>query len=45
MRQIAPTFAQLRGEHMADAQRLSIEFYKRHTEVILYLRGLHGRLR
>ncbi|MFZ0852001.1 MAG: hypothetical protein WAO08_22700 [Hyphomicrobiaceae bacterium] len=37
VRQIAPTFAQLRGEYMVDAQRLSIEFYKRHTEVILYL--------
>ena len=37
MRQIAPTFAQLRGEYMVDPQRLSIEFYKRHTEVILYL--------
>jgi hypothetical protein len=37
VRQIRPTFERLREEHMADAQRLSIEFYKRHTEIILYL--------
>ena len=37
VRQIAPTFQRLRGEHMMDAGRRSIEFYKRHTEIILYL--------
>jgi DNA-binding protein H-NS len=37
VRQIAPTFERLRREHAADAGRRSIEFYKRHTEVILYL--------
>jgi len=37
VRQIAPTFERLRGEHVADARRRSIEFYKRHAEIILYL--------
>jgi hypothetical protein len=37
VKQIAPTFERLRGEHVADARRRSIEFYKRHTEIILYL--------
>ena len=37
IRQIAPTFERLRGEHATDARARSIEFYKRHTEIILYL--------
>jgi hypothetical protein len=37
VRQIAPTFDKLRRDHSVDERRRSIEFYKRHTEVILYL--------
>ena len=37
VRQIEPTFERLRGEHAMDVRRRSIEFYKRHTEIILYL--------
>ena len=37
VRLIAPTFDRLRSEHKVDVQRRSIEFYKRHTEIILYL--------
>jgi hypothetical protein len=37
VRQIAPMFDRLRQEHTVDARRRSIEFYKRHTEIILYL--------
>ena len=37
VRQIAPTFAQMRAEHTRDPARLPIEFYKRQTEIILYL--------
>ena len=37
VRTIAPTFERLRQEHKRDSGRLSIEYYKRHTEVILYL--------
>jgi hypothetical protein len=34
---IAPTFDRLREKHREDPRQLSIEYYKRHTEVILYL--------
>jgi DNA gyrase inhibitor GyrI len=34
---IAPTFERLGTEHVVDAKRRSLEFYKRHTEIILYL--------
>ena len=37
VRSIAPTFERLREEHTQDPARLSIEYYKRHTEVVLYL--------
>jgi hypothetical protein len=37
VRSIAPTFERLREEHTQDPRRLSIEYYKRHTEVVLYL--------
>ena len=37
VRTIAPTLERLREEHKRDPGRLSIEYYKRHTEVILYL--------
>jgi DNA gyrase inhibitor GyrI len=34
---IAPTFAQMRREHGRDPARLPIEYYKRSSEIILYL--------
>ena len=34
---IAPTFAQMRREHGRDSTRLPIEYYKRSTEILLYL--------
>ena len=34
---IAPTFAQMRREHGRDPVRLPIEYYKRSSEIILYL--------
>ena len=37
VRNIAPTFERLREKHKRDPRRLPIEYYKRHTEVILYL--------
>jgi DNA gyrase inhibitor GyrI len=37
VRSIAPTFERLSEEHTRDPRRLSIEYYKRHTEVVLYL--------
>jgi hypothetical protein len=37
VRQVAPTFDRLLREHTVDARRRSIEFYKRLTEIILYL--------
>jgi len=37
VRQIAPTFEAMRERYTRDPARLPIEFYKRHTEIILYL--------
>ena len=37
IRSIGPAFERLREEHKRDQHRLPIEYYKRHTEVILYL--------
>jgi len=37
VRRIAPTLAQMRQEHARDPARLPIEYYKRHTEIVLYL--------
>jgi hypothetical protein len=37
VKQIARTFEHLRKEHVRDVRRPSIEFYKRHTEIVLYL--------
>ena len=37
IRNIGPTFERLREDHKRDPRRLPIEYYKRHTEVILYL--------
>jgi hypothetical protein len=37
VRNIAPTFERLREQHKRDPRRLPIEYYKRQTEVILYL--------
>ena len=34
---IAPTFIQMRREHGRDPTRLPIEFYKRSSEILLYL--------
>jgi len=34
---IAPTFAKMRRQHGRDATRLPIEYYKRSTEIVLYL--------
>jgi hypothetical protein len=34
---IAPAFAQLRQEHGRDPARLPIEYYKRSSEIVLYL--------
>jgi hypothetical protein len=37
VRNIAPTFERLREQHKRDPRRPPIEYYKRQTEVILYL--------
>jgi hypothetical protein len=37
VREIAPMFEKMREQHARDPARLPIEFYKRHTEIILYL--------
>jgi hypothetical protein len=37
VRGIAPTLAQMRQQHTPDPARLPIEYYKRHTEIVLYL--------
>ncbi|MBI2054945.1 MAG: hypothetical protein HYT39_02500 [Candidatus Sungbacteria bacterium] len=37
VRNIAPTFADLAKNYKTDPARLPIEFYKRHTHVILYM--------
>jgi hypothetical protein len=37
VRQIAPTFELMREQYTRDPARLPIEFYKRHTEIILCL--------
>jgi hypothetical protein len=37
VRLIAPTFEEMRREHPRDPARLPIEYYKRHTEIVLFL--------
>ena len=37
VRLIAPTFEEMRREHSRDPARLPIEYYKRHTEIVLLL--------
>jgi hypothetical protein len=37
VRRIAPTLAHMRQHHTPDPARLPIEYYKRHTEIVLYL--------
>ena len=37
VRLIAPTFQEMRREHSRDPARLPIEYYKRHTEIVLFL--------
>lgn len=37
VRGIAPTLAQMRQHHRRDPLRLPIEYYKRHTEIVLFL--------
>ena len=34
---IGPTFVEMRQKHARDPSRLPIEYYKRHTEIVLYL--------
>src|SRR5262245_23697433 len=42
VRSIGPAFERLREEHTQDPARLSIEYYKRDTEVVLYLPIVNG---
>lgn len=37
VKKIAPTFEELAKNYKADQTRLPVEFYKRHTHIILYL--------
>ena len=37
VRRIGPTFEEMRRQHPRDPVRLPIEYYKRHTEIVLFL--------